>query len=161
MSNINTKTVARIASIQALYQYQINNNKQTIDELVFNISQYYKDEESKEELEISDSVRIKVNMALFSNILKFTIENIDSIDETILSSLGETWKWENLHITLVALLRAAICELIYFPDTPYKVVINEFTDIASDMLKDNEVPFVNSVLDNVVKNKFILQQVAK
>lgn len=152
MNNINTKTIARIAAIQALYQYQINNNSQNVDELIYNISNYYKDEESKEDLEIADSSKIKLNISLFSNIVKFAIENIDSIDKVILDSLSEAWKWENLHITLIALLRAAICELRYFPETPYKVVINEFTDIASDMLKDVEVPFVNSVLDKVVQN---------
>lgn len=151
MNNINTKTIARIAAIQALYQYQINNNSQNTDELIYNISNYYKDEYSKEELEISNSSKIKLNSSLFSNLVKLTIENIDAIDKVILDSLDDSWKWENLHITLIALLRAAICELRYFPETPYKVVINEFTDIASDMLKESEVPFVNSVLDKASK----------
>jgi transcription termination factor NusB len=50
---------------------------------------------------------------------------------------------------LLALLRVSISELLYIDETPNKVVINEFTMIASDMLMDREVGFVNSILDKI------------
>ena len=54
-----------------------------------------------------------------------------------------------MHIALVSILRVAIAELLYFPEVPYKVIINEFTTLASETVKDAEVPFVNSLLDHV------------
>ncbi len=149
MSKINTKTIARIAALQALYQYQINHNSQNAEELIDNISHYYKDKEINEDLGIPSYSGVKINKGLFNDLVNLTISNIDSIDKTIIGSLNENWKWESLHITLVALLRVAICELLYLKKTPTKVVINEFTNIASDMLKEGEIAFVNSVLDKL------------
>lgn len=153
MNKINTKTIARIAAVQALYQYDINYKEQSVDELINNISTYYKDDEMKDDLELSLSLKgkFKINSTLFFNLVKFAIEDEAAIHDIISRNLGDGWKWENMHITINALLMAAVCELKYFPETPYKVVINEFTDIASDMLKDNEVAFVNSILDKIHK----------
>ncbi len=153
MNKINTKTIARIAAVQALYQYQSNHQEQSAEELITSIANYYKDNELNDDLEITSESRtkVKLNISHFTKIVTFAIKDQESIDQIIESHLSEGWKWENLHTTLIALLRASICELRYFPEIPYKVIINEFTNIASDMLKDNEVAFVNSLLDKVSK----------
>lgn len=153
MNKINTKTIARIAAVQALYQYISNNQEQKSEELIAAISGYYKDNEINNDLEIASKskTKIKLNISYFTNIVTFAIKDQETIDKIILDHLSDGWKWEHLHTTLVALLRASICELLYFPEVPFKVIINEFTDIASDMLKESEVAFVNSMLDKVSK----------
>lgn len=154
MTAINTKTMARIASVQALYQYAINGESQTVDGLVSSISDYYKNEDIWDDLnDRTPKTKLKINATLFSHIVTLVLENKNSLDELIEKNLGEKWEFKNLHITLIALLRAAICEILYFPETPRKVVINEFTDIASDMLKEGEVSFVNSLLDKISKER--------
>ena len=72
------------------------------------------------------------------------LEEIDKIIEIYLTNHSTL---KNLPKLLFATLRIAMCELKYFPETPRKVVINEYTDIASNMLDNSEIGFVNSVLD--------------
>ncbi len=153
MNKINTKTIARIAAVQALYQYISNHQEQKAEELISAIAHYYKDNEINNDLGIASKskTKIKLNVSYFTNIVTFAIKDQEAIDQIITDHLSDGWKWEHLHTTLVALLRASICELIYFPEVPFKVIINEFTDIASDMLKESEVAFVNSMLDKVSK----------
>ncbi|CAN0605693.1 unnamed protein product, partial [Ectocarpus sp. 12 AP-2014] len=69
------------------------------------------------------------------------------IDQIIEKHLTNEWNIQNLPKLLFATLRVAVCELKYFPETPSKVIINEYTDIASDMLDSGEIGFVNSLLD--------------
>lgn len=153
MSKISTKTIARIAAVQALYQYQINGSLQKPAELVLDIVSHYKDSELPDDLELGsgNNSRIKLNINYFSALLQHALNDLPNIDIIIEEHLAEGWKPDTLHTSLIALLRAAITELRYFPEVPYKVVINEFTDIASDLLKENEVAFVNSLLDTVSK----------
>lgn len=158
MSKISTKTVARIAAIQALYQYQINGSSQTIEELRDNIINYYRDQEmysDNEVIQIS-SVKIKMSVKYFSELLTQTLENLSKIDNVIEEHLARDEPISTLHLSLISLLRIAICELYYFPEVPYKVVINEFTDISSDLLSDNEVAFVNSILQALYMKRSVL-----
>ena len=69
------------------------------------------------------------------------------MEKIIEKYLASEWSLENLPRLLFATLRVAVCELKYFPETPSKVIINEYTDISSDMIDSGEVGFVNSVLD--------------
>lgn len=153
MSKISTKTIARIAAVQALYQYQLNESLQKPEELVLDIVGHYKDNELLSDLDLASGTdpKIKLNINYFSTLLQHTLSDLPNIDGIIEEHLAEGWRPETLHASLIALLRVAIAELRYFPEVPYKVVINEFTDIASDLLKDNEVAFVNSLLDTVSK----------
>jgi len=150
-NKISTKTIARIAAVQALYQYQVNEYTEKPEELILNIISHYKDTELGDDLGIEADAKIKLNINYFSALLQHAISDLQNIDDIIKRHLAEGWKHDALHASLVALLRAAITELRYFPEVPYKVVINEFTDIASDLLKESEVAFVNSLLDAVNK----------
>ena len=57
----------------------------------------------------------------------------------------------HIHLSLISLLRVAITELVYVTETPYKVVINEFTNIGTGFLQDFEIAFINSILDKIAK----------
>ena len=49
------------------------------------------------------------------------------------------------------LLRAAVAELLAYPETPRAVVINEALEIARKFSSPESVHFVNGVLDSVGK----------
>jgi N utilization substance protein B len=49
------------------------------------------------------------------------------------------------------LMRAAVAELLGFPDTPRAVVINEALEIARKFSSPESVQFINGVLDSVGK----------
>ncbi len=60
-------------------------------------------------------------------------------------------KWEFHRIALIdrLILRIAVAELLYFPDVPPKVTINEAIEIAKDYSTNKSGKFINGVLDAV------------
>jgi N utilization substance protein B len=149
MAKISTKTIARMASIQALYEFEINSRTASIDQIVETIINYYGASDFKSIFEIPDGVSVKLHANYMRELVAYTINNLAKIDDIITVHLAPGWSYEAMHIALVSILRVAISELLYFPEVPYKVVINEFTTLSSEIVKDSEVPFVNSLLDHV------------
>jgi len=150
---INNKTIARIASIQTLYQYHLSNYTLKIDPLIEKMIKSYHDGELQDDFMLSpdDLIKIRPSTSYFTTLVKITVEHLNKLDEIILLHLTKEKDINALPVLLLSLLRVAICELEFFPEIPHKVVINEFTDITSDMLSENEVGFVNSMLDNISK----------
>ena len=50
-------------------------------------------------------------------------------------------------------LRFAICEMMYFPDIPPKVTINEAIEIAKKYGSEDSGQFVNGILDSIYKEE--------
>jgi N utilization substance protein B len=146
---INTKTIARIAAVQAIYQYKPESPDQNIEQIIQQIIKFYQDERAANNL--NKSIKVKLSISYFELLVKSVVVNLSQIDKMISRHLTAEWQITSLPVLLLALLRVAICELQFLPNVPSKVVINEFTDITSDMLSENEVGFVNSVLDRIAK----------
>lgn len=51
------------------------------------------------------------------------------------------------------LLRMAICELLYFPDIPPKVSINEAIEIAKEFSTAGSGKFINGILDAILSDE--------
>lgn len=152
MTIINSKTIARIAAIQVVYQITMNNSMSNIHEIIYNVTNYYNGNDVIEDLEVKNaSLKIKLHKSFFEELCNSIKSNLEKIDDTIKIFLSEEWPFDNLHINLKAILRTGVNELIFFPEIPSKVIVNEYTNIASDMLKTQEVGFVNSILDTINK----------
>lgn len=149
-TNISTKTIARIAAVQVIYQYPVDGPSSDITLLMQQIIQFYHDERVRSNS--NKSIKIKFSISYFETLVKSVVLNLPHIDQIIIQYLTNEGKITTLPILLLAILRVAIGELLYLPGVPKKVVINEFTDISSDMVNDHEVAFVNSILDKISKN---------
>ncbi len=156
-SKINTKSLSRIAAIQALYQYQIYQykNEQDIERLIRNMILFYQNNQSGEDLTINPNnlTHVKLSISHFNSLVKLAINHIEQIDKLISGYLSANWQMKDLSPVLLATLRVGIAELMFFPKTPPKVIINEFTTISNEMLSENETHFVNSILDKIVKEQ--------
>lgn len=66
---------------------------------------------------------------------------------------GKTPNWDPDRIALMdgLLIKIAIAELIYFPEIPPKVSLNEYLEIAKEYSTPKSNQFINGVLDNLVK----------
>ncbi len=153
-NKINNKSIARIAAVQVLYQFNDQNQSQNIDLLLQNILDFYSsDEASSDDGWQGESLKIRPSNNHLRELVNIVSQNLKQIDDLITDHLSSEWQLVTLPTLLLATLRVGIGELLFFPETPHKVVINEYTDIASDMLHDNEVGFVNSVLDKIHKER--------
>jgi N utilization substance protein B len=77
-----------------------------------------------------------------------TFANREKIDETIAATV-ENWSMDRLASVDRAILRFATYELMYMPDIPPKVTINEAVEIAKAYGDDDSGRFINGVLDKI------------
>ena len=152
MLQLNRKSISRIAAIQTLYDYDSNPNKDLASSLL-RIIEFYKDKAVKKDYDLPKTTNYKVRPSYkyLQELVDNTGEYLSQIDIVIGKHLSAEWSLDKLSILLRSLLRVAICEITYFPETPKKVVISEYTDIAGDMLDENEIGFVNSILENIAQ----------
>ena len=69
--------------------------------------------------------------------------------DQLIRTHAEHWRMERMAAVDRNLLRAAVAELLGFPDTPRAVVINEALEIARKFSTPESVQFINGVLDSV------------
>jgi N utilization substance protein B len=150
-----TKSLSRLASLQALYQFEISEDNLTPEQLAYEIANSYNDGSISREYEEQDpantgSEKLKFNKEYLKQLIHYTLLAKNSADEEISKFLSEGWEVSKLGIINRNILRLALTEFKYFPEVPRKVVINEYTSIAAEFLSENEVGFINSVLDNYI-----------
>lgn len=73
--------------------------------------------------------------------------NIDGLIE----KHAANWRLERMAAVDRNLLRAAVAEMLGFPDTPRPVVINEAIEIARKFSSPESVNFINGVLDSIAR----------
>jgi N utilization substance protein B len=154
-SQLNNKSIARIAAIQTLYQFETDKHNTNIETLLLQIIDFYRDKDIKSDYELDSKslLKLKPSFNYLKELVKYTHDHLEEIDQIIGNHLSNEWTINNLPKLLFATLRVSICEMKYFPETPRNVIINEYTDIASDMLDEGQVGFVNSVLDKYADKK--------
>ncbi|GAA0121321.1 MAG: transcription antitermination factor NusB [Clostridium argentinense] len=93
-----------------------------------------------------------VDFGYIIRILKTVNENITLIDETIEKNLIK-WTLNRLSKMNLAILRIAICEILFEDDIPEKVSVNEAIELAKKYGEDNASSFINGVLNSIIKDK--------
>ncbi|ARC85232.1 transcription antitermination factor NusB [Clostridium argentinense CDC 2741] len=93
-----------------------------------------------------------VDFGYIIRILKTVNENIILIDETIEKNLVK-WSLNRLSKMNLAILRIAICEILFEDDIPEKVSVNEGIELAKKYGEDNASSFINGVLNSIIKGK--------
>jgi N utilization substance protein B len=71
------------------------------------------------------------------------------IDPLICDTLPEKWTFNRLDKVMCSILRAGIYELLFSPDIPPKVIINEYTNIGSSFQLNDNNALINGVLNSV------------
>lgn len=61
------------------------------------------------------------------------------------------WEFSRIAVIDRMLLRMGIAELLYFPDIPPKVTINELIEVAKNYSTEKSGKFVNGVLDAILE----------
>lgn len=127
---------AREAALEALYCYEIRGDT-PIDEIFPFCGDLH---------ELGDSAR-KFALALLHKI----IENLEAIDEQIACHI-KNWDIKRLALIDKNVLRLGLAELLYFPDIPRKVTIDEAIELAKSYGSSESGRFVNGVLDALSKD---------
>jgi N utilization substance protein B len=83
------------------------------------------------------------------SLVEKTLETRDIVDEYI-TAVAENWELDRIASLDRILIEMAVVELIYFPEIPTKVSINESIEIAKRYSTDKSGNFINGVLDKIL-----------
>ncbi len=89
-------------------------------------------------------------IALSERILKATLINRVEIEKALVSTL-ENWDIERVSVVDRSLLFMASAEMLFLPDIPARVTINEYLELAKNYSSPDSKNFINGVLDKVLK----------
>ncbi len=79
-----------------------------------------------------------------------TVEHAAEIDQLI-ARQAEHWRLSRMAATDRNILRLAVYEFLYAPETPKTVIINEALEIAKKFSTEDSAKFINGVLDGIQK----------
>lgn len=92
------------------------------------------------------------------NLVKSVLEHQEKLDNLIKPKL-EHWDFERVNLMDKNVLRVAIAEMLYFPEIPIKVSIDEAIELAKKYSYAEAGSFVNGILDAIAKsNKEIISR---
>jgi transcription antitermination protein NusB len=130
-----TRRLVRERAMQALYAYEIGREVggESIDFLASRLV-FPEFQSNSELLEFAQSLMRRV------------FNNVEECDKIIVS-LAENWDFHRIAPIDKVLLRIGITEMIYFPEIPTRVTINEAIEIAKRYSTDKSGIFINGVLD--------------
>ncbi len=132
MSQVFKRRVIREKVLQLLYAFELNSdNKELITkEILLDI-----EDEGDKEFAINLINQVTLHYSELDELIKDKVDN-----------------WDLSRIALIdrILLRVGICEILYFPDIPPKVSINESIEIAKVYSTSSSGKFINGILDAIL-----------
>ena len=91
-------------------------------------------------------------MEYITRLVTLTDEHRDEIDEQI-RTYARGWKVERISKTALAVLRCALCEILYMEDIPDSAAINEAVELAKGYDEPDTVAFVTGVLGGFMRGE--------
>ncbi len=125
---------ARELALQMLFQYDLTGDECKTEE-------FLEDKEIEEDVK-EFAIRLKDKV----------IAHLSDID-AIIKKKTKGWTLKRMAVVDRNVLRFAICEMLYFPDIPPKVTINEAIEIAKKYGSEDSGQFVNGILDSIYKEE--------
>ena len=120
---------ARRRALQALYQWQLND-----DEAGAIIEQFTEEQNFD-----------GVDTSYFETLVREVVANRQSLDEALAPHVARVDA--SLDQMERVILRLGACELLHHPETPYRVIIDEAVELAHRFGAEQAHTFINGVLD--------------
>lgn len=100
---------------------------------------------------VLEELKLEERTAKFaSDLYQIINTNLENIDNEIVEH-AQHWDIERVALIDKNIMRIAICEMLYFPDIPSKVSINEAIEMAKKYSTDESAGFVNGILNAIFK----------
>ncbi|MBI5021882.1 MAG: transcription antitermination factor NusB [Ignavibacteriales bacterium] len=141
------RRLVREKVLQALYAYEMS--KEPITDVISNVLGELKS--SYDDFEFA------------KKLINEVIHHEDEIEKIIKNKVAH-WEYDRIAYIDKILLRMGVCEMLYFPEIPPKVTINESIEIAKNFSTDQSGKFVNGILDALLddfKNSKMLNKTGR
>jgi N utilization substance protein B len=137
------RQAARLAAVQALYQWQEGEHAPA------EIIEQFLSVRTSEAGE--GGMQRDADRPLFKDVVEGSVSHREELEQSVATALAEGWTWPRIDRLVRAILLAGAYELLHRQDVPAKVAINEYVEIAHAFYDQGEPNFVNSVLDRVAR----------
>ena len=138
-----SRSAARLAAVQALYQQEMEGTPTA--RLLHEFHNH------RLGATIEGETYAEAEISFFDDLVEGTLARRDEIDQLISKRLAQGWSLERLDKPMKAILRVGAYELIARPDVPMASVISEYVDVADAFYDQREKGFVNGLLDAIAK----------
>ncbi len=128
-----TRKEERIQAFTLIFE-RIFNSESTVEQLIENACE-------ANEIEVSTFAKM-VASTVFEN-----QETIDSLIKEFLTN----WKIERIPKVSLAIMRLAICEMLYVESIPVSVSINEAVELAKTFATSDDASYINGILGSVAR----------
>ncbi len=144
------RSAAREIAVQLIFS--ANATGKPVDELLdeFFNEEYYKTLSGENEL--FAEYPEKKQREYISRLVRTADDYRVQIDRNI-EKYAKGWKAERISKTAMAILRCAVCEILYMDDIPAGAAINEAIELAKGYDEPETVAFVNGVLGGFMRGE--------
>jgi len=132
--SINARIRARRSAVQAIYQWLLA--KQPIAEVIKEF------QEDRSELKKADKV-------YFQEIINGVVQHVEEITTVLIPLLDRPL--QELDPVERSILYLGVYELIYHPELPWKVVLNESIELAKMFGAEKSHKYINGILDKAAQ----------
>ncbi|MBP6429669.1 MAG: transcription antitermination factor NusB [Bacteroidales bacterium] len=115
------------------------------DVIAQNALKYLKEYNGKSDIELDESFDIEFITGLFLNTINNDLEFKELIDGRI-----QNWDLDRIALMDVIIIKMGIAELIYCPEIPVNVTLNEYVELAKEFSTQKSKLFVNGLLDKLM-----------
>ena len=138
-----SRSAARLAAVQALYQQEMEGTPTA--QLIHEFHHH------RLGATIEDATYADAEISFFDDLVAGTLARGDEIDQLIGERLAKGWSLARLDKPMKAILRVGTYELLARKDVPVASVISEYVDVADAFYDKREKGFVNGLLDAIAK----------
>lgn len=149
MSAHASRSVARLAAVQALYQMEVS--AIGVESVIREFTEHRFDR-ALDGVEGEGDTLASADEAFFAELVRGVVSEQKRVDAAIAKRLAENWRLERLDATVRAILRAGAYELANRLDVPTEVAIDEYVEVAKSFFEGTEPGFVNGALDAVARD---------
>ena len=143
MNRSTSRSAARLAAVQALYQQEMEGTP--TPRLIHEFHAH------RLGATIGDVTYADAEESFFDDLVSGTSARLAEIDELITARLAKGWSLARLDKPMKALLRVGAYELLARVDVPVATVLTEYVDVAKAFYDKRETGFVNGLLDALAK----------
>jgi len=143
-SRSRSRSAARLAAVQALYQQEM---ERTPVPMLLHEFHHHRLGATIEGVEYADA-----EVDFFDDLVRGVAARMAELDGLIAAKLAKGWSLERLDKPMRQILRAGAYELAARIDVPTGSVISEYVDVAKAFYDRKEAAFVNGILDAIAKD---------
>lgn len=138
------RELSRLFAIMA--DYQLTHSSSSVEQVISDFKNEQYNYPGIDGVSFAD-----ISVDLFTELVHKIDQNRQEIDRTVKLKLDKKWTFSRMDPVIVSILRAAVCELLFFKGIPSKVIFKSYNGLAKAFLNDGDLFFISGILNAVAR----------